>query len=288
MCIPNTNSFTGSKTGGTVEKFKTRLVAKGYSQIPGLDFDETYTPVIKLTSICILLALALKEGLLHIHQMDVETAFLNGPLQEEIYIRLPDGVEGAGQIKQLRRAIYGLKQSPHVWNKLLDKELRMHQYERCHADYCIYIFCNGKTTIYLAVYVDDMIMLGNCAKTMNEHKVKLGHCFKLKDLGDAHFILGLEIIRSQNGRTLMLSQCRYIDDMAKRFGLVDAKPSSTPLVPSVKLSKDDCLQTPQEKADMEKVPYQSLIGSLMYAMLGTRPDIAYAVGALSKFAANPG
>jgi Reverse transcriptase (RNA-dependent DNA polymerase) len=125
---------------GSIERFKSRLVAKGYSQVPGLDFDETYAPVVKLTSIHILLTLALKEGLLHIHQMDVETSFLNGPLHEEIYICLPDGVEGAGKIKRLCQAIYGLKQSPRVWNDLLDKELRTHHYERCHTDYCIYVF----------------------------------------------------------------------------------------------------------------------------------------------------
>jgi Reverse transcriptase (RNA-dependent DNA polymerase) len=133
-----------------------------------------------------------------------------------------------------------------------------------------------------------MIMLGNCIRTMNTHKSKLGHRFKIKDLGDAQFILGLEIIRDQDGRVIMLSQCRYIDDMAMHFGLTDAKPSPTPLAPGIRLTKDDCPHMPQEKADMEKVPYQSLIGSLMYTMLGTRPDIAYAVGALSKFSANPG
>jgi Reverse transcriptase (RNA-dependent DNA polymerase) len=188
---------------GSIEGFKAHLVAKGFSQMPGFDYDETFAPVVKLTSLWLLLALVLKENLKHIHQLDVEAVFLNSPLEEEIYLCLPSGIEGAGRVKWLLRSLYGLKQASRVWNDLLNAVLEEIGYHRCSSNYCMYVFRWGTTVVYLAVYVNDMLMLGNCFETMHEHKTQLGKRFKLKDLRDAKYILGIQIIHEEG--VLMLS-----------------------------------------------------------------------------------
>jgi hypothetical protein len=274
---------------GTIERYKARLVAKGYSQMPGVDFDEVFSPVVKLTSVRVLCTLAVQLQL-HFYHLDVDTAFLNGDLKEELYIRLPEGSgPDAGKIKQLRRSLYGLKQVSRVWNELLDGELKKVGYARIHADYCIYVFWDGNTICFLAVYVDDMALLGNDLAVMREHKELLGRRFKVKDLGPVKQLLGLAIEYDRDTRTLLLTQTRYIDEALERYGVNDGRTHVTPLSSGVKLTKDDAPKTEAEiRRARDSFPYQSLIGTLMYAMLGSRPDIAYAVGALSKFCSNFG
>lgn len=256
--------------------------------MPGIDFDETFSPVVKLTSIRVLCALAVRLKL-YFHHLDVDTAFLNGFLKEEIYIRLPEGAgPDAGKIKRLCRSLYGLKQASRIWNDLLDAELKKVGYLRIHADYCLYVYKKGDIICFLAVYVDDMGLLGNDLAIMTEHKSLLACRFKIKDLGDARLMLGLAIDYDREAQTLTLSQTRYIDESLERYGANDGHIHITPLSSGIKLSRDDCPTTDEEKLEMSSHPYHSLIGTLMYAMLGTRPDIAYAVGALSKYCSNPG
>jgi transposase InsO family protein len=273
---------------GSIERFKARLVARGYSQVPGMDFDETFAPVVKLTSIRILCALAslLK---LHFHHLDVDTAFLNGILQEEIYMRLPQGIGlNSGKFVRLLRSIYGLKQASRVWNELLDTELGKLGFKRITADYCIYVYRKGKEICFLAVYVDDMGMLASNLHFMEKLKKLIGEVFKIKDLGPIKQLLGVAIDYDQETGHLELSQSRYIQQSLERYGCDDGRTHPTPLSSGVKLTKADSPTTPSAIAEMKDYPYQSLIGTLMYAMLGTRPDIAFAVGALSKYSSNPG
>ena len=273
---------------GSIERYKVRLVAKGFSQIPGIDFDETFAPVVKHTSIRIMCALAVRLKL-YFHHLDVDTAFLNGPLEEEIYMRIPEGSgEYTGKLVRLRRSLYGLKQASRVWNELLDAELQKIGYIRIHADFCIYIYRDGDTICFLAIYVDDMGLLGNDLKVMQSHKGLLNKRFKIKDLGNIKQILGIAIEYNHEAGTLYMHQTRYIKESVKHYGFADGRMCRTPLGSGIKLSKDDCPTTEAEKELMQEFPYQSLIGTLMYAMLATRPDIAFAVGALSKFNANPG
>jgi hypothetical protein len=263
-------------------------VAKGYYQMPGIDFDETFAPVVKLTSIRVLCALATRLGL-HFHHLDVETAFLNGKLDVELYLRLPkDCGNCSGQLGHLFRSLYGLKQASRIWNELLDEELLKLGYKRIHADYCIYVFRRGNVICFLAVYVDDMGLLSNDLKMMAEHKFLLSQRFKIKDLGPVKQLLGIAIDYNREARILALSQTRYIEESLIRYNVTDGRTHPTPLGSGIKLSKEDCPQTDSDKVVMQNYPYQSLIGTLMYAMLGTRPDIAFAVGALSKFSSNPG
>jgi hypothetical protein len=168
-------------------------VAMGFAQIPNIDFDETFAPVVKLTSVRVLCALAVRLKL-HFHHLDVDTAFLNGELEEEIYVRLPEGCGiNSGKIVRLLKSLYGLKQASRVWNNLLDKVLKKIGYRRIHADYCIYVYRRNNVIGFLAVYVDDMGLLGNSLEFMAEHKELLRQHFKIKDLGEIKQLLGIGI-----------------------------------------------------------------------------------------------
>lgn len=205
--------------------------------------DETFAPVVKLTSIHVLCALAVRLQL-HFHHLDVDTAFLNGDLKEELYMRLPQGIgANSGKLVRLLRSIYGLKQASRVWNQLLDAELEKLGFRRIHADYCIYILRKGKKVCFLAVYVDDMGILCNDLTFMEKQKKLIGQRFKIKDLGPVRQLLALAIDYNYEARLLRLSQTRYIEESLVRYGY-SGRSYPTPLASGVKLSKDDCPTTP--------------------------------------------
>ena len=275
---------------GNVERYKARLVAKGYSQTEGVDFNETFAPVAKFNSIRILLALAAQYNL-EIHQMDVKTAFLNGDLQEEIYMQQPEGFVQPGQeslVCKLNRSLYGLKQAGRSWYCKIDACFDELHLSRTYADNCIYYLDKDGVIIIVAVYVDDLLIFSNSMRMLLNLKAELSKRFEMKDLGEVHFCLGIQVIRNREQRTIRISQTKYIEDILKRFGMLECKPIGTPLDVNNRLSKDMSPSSAQEMEDMKGVPYQSAVGSLMYAMLGTRPDIAYAVGAVSQYCSNPG
>ena len=166
-----------------IEWYKVRLVARGFTQMPGIDFDQVFSPNVKLTSICILCSLAVCLQL-HFHHLDVDTAFLNSKLQEELYMCLPHGIgEYSNRLVCLCCSIYSLKQASCVWNQLLDSKLKTMGFCRIHADHCIYILCQKGYIVFLAVYVDDMGLLSNDLTFMQKIKDKIGQCFHIKDLG---------------------------------------------------------------------------------------------------------
>jgi hypothetical protein len=272
---------------GRIVKYKARIVAKGFSQVPGVDYDDTFAPVVKYTSLRAILAIAAAKRLA-VHQMDVKTAFLQGDLEEEIYVRLPDGVDmgvpGATGIWRVRKALYGLKQAPRAWNAKLHARLLELGYTRCESDHCVYVRAQGPATI-LAVYVDDIVIV--CDEVdISISKQQLADSFDMVDLGKAGWLLGVEIAR--DGNTITLSQRRYISDMLERFEMADCKPVATPLDHNVQLTVEMCPATEDEQAAMASVPYRSAVGSLMYAMCMTRPDIAVAVTTVSRYMSNPG
>lgn len=272
----------------SIARYKARLVAKGYSQIPGQDFTETTSPVARLASYRALLSLAAKMNL-EAHHLDIETAFLNGTLEEEIYMKAPNAsLTGGNEVWQLRKSLYGLKQASHVWNKLLDSTLKGLGFDRCSKDTCVYLYRSNQAFIILAVHVDDMLIVSNSKSRLTKMKDALGQHFKVKDLGEVKYLLGIEVTRNKKSNTIELSQQAYIDQLLKRYNMQGAKPATTPLSSGVRLTQDDCPMTDEEKSDIANVPYASLVGALMYAAIGTRPDIAFAVGALSRFLSNPG
>lgn len=281
------NKIDGEKT----VKRKARLVVKGCNQRKGFDFDEIFSPVVKMTSIRTVLSLTASLDL-ELEQLDVKTAFLHGDLHEEIYMEQPEGFEEKGKenlVCKLKKSLYGLKQAPRQWYRKFDSSMTSNGYQRTFADPCVYFkkFPEGNFIILL-LYVDDMLIVGQDAKMINNLKMELSKSFDMKDLGPAKQILGMEIARDRKSRKMWLSQEKYIERVLERFNMNHAKPVSTPLASQFNLSKRDCPKTEKEKASMSFIPYSSAVGSLMYAMVCTRPDIAQAVGLVSRYLSNPG
>ena len=275
---------------GTIERYKARLVAKGFSQVSGIDYNETFAPVAKYKSIRIVLALAAQLDL-DLHQMDVKTAFLNGTITEEIYMQQPEGfVTAAYQDKvcKINRGLYGLKQSPRQWNQDLNKTLLEMGFTRCKADPCLYIRIKDQKTTIIAVYVDDIIIASDDPEDRKKIQACLEDNYEITDLGELHWCLQMRVTRNRRAKTITLDQALLTKTILKKFAMNQSKPLTTPSHIGIKLSKTMCPKNRQEELDMANVPYRSAVGSLMYLALSTRPDIATAVNAVSRFVANPG
>ena len=259
-----------------------------------MDYGETFSPTVRHESIRMMAAAAASEGL-HTHQMDVTTAFLYANLDEEVYMELVDGMEGAGEgkVARLWKAIYGLKQSSRMWNLHIDGILRRMGFHRLSADHGVYVKWDGVNRVWLALYVDDIFLTGKNLARIQETKQVLGTDMKVKDLGEARYLLGIELRRrhqfgDMKEGDILLVQEKYVKDMLVRYQMVDCKPANTPLEPNVKMSEEDCPSSDLEKEEMAEFPYRSVVGSLMYLAVCTRPDICQAVSELSRFNNNPG
>ncbi|KAK1604187.1 hypothetical protein QYE76_027860, partial [Lolium multiflorum] len=256
---------------GNITVYKARLVAKGFRQIQGVDYDETFSPVAKLKSVRILLAIAAFFDY-EIWQMDVKTAFLNGDIEEELYMR----------------SIYGLKQASRSWNRRFDKVIKDFGFIQCHGEACIYKKVSGSSVAFLILYVDDILLIGNDIELLSSVKGYLNNSFSMKDLGEASYILGIKIYRDRSRRLIGLSQSTYLDKILKKFRMDESKKGFLPMLPGKVLSKTQGPATAEERERMCNIPYASAVGSIMYAMLCTRPDIAHAVSLTSRYQSDPG
>ncbi|KAK1620309.1 hypothetical protein QYE76_025826 [Lolium multiflorum] len=256
---------------GNITVYKARLVAKGFRQIQGVDYDETFSPVAKLKSVRILLAIAAFFDY-EIWQMDVKTAFLNGDIEEELYMR----------------SIYGLKQASRSWNRRFDKVIKDFGFIQCHGEACIYKKVSGSSVAFLILYVDDILLIGNDIELLSSVKGYLNNSFSMKDLGEASYILGIKIYRDRSRRLIGLSQSTYLDKILKKFRMDESKKGFLPMLPGKVLSKTQGPATAEERERMSQIPYASAVGSIMYAMLCTRPDIAHAVSLTSRYQSDPG
>ena len=185
------------KTDGSIERYKARLVAQGFSQKQGLDYDETFSPVIRFESFRSLVAVAVQRGL-KLHQLDITAAFLNGHLEEEVFMRQPEGfvVEGKEHmVCRLKQSLYGLKQSPRCWNSTLDAHLKNMGYIQSSNDPCIYTSSEGELSI-IGVYVDDFVIAGESEVRIEQVKTALSQKFDVKDLGELHYFLGVQVIQN--------------------------------------------------------------------------------------------
>ena len=281
---------TKRDSNGNVERYKARLVAKGYTQKEGIDYKETFSPISSNDSLRIIMALVAHFNL-ELHQMDVKTAFLNGDIDETIYMVQPENFvlgDPKNMVCKLRKSIYGLKQASRQWYHKFHQVILSFGFEMNTVDDCVYHKFSGSRHIFLVLYVDDILLATNDIGMLHETKKFLSKHFEMKDLGDASFVLGIQIHRDRSRGILGLSQKSYIDKVLKRFGLQDCKPGDTPVAKGDKFSLKQCPKGSLEIQEMQKIPYASAVGSLMYAQVCTRPDIAFIVGILGRYLSNPG
>ncbi|GMF54607.1 unnamed protein product [Phytophthora fragariaefolia] len=281
---------------GRIVRHKARLVAKGYSQRHGIDYEETYSPFASLNSIRANLAKFCEDGAI-VEQCDIDTAFLYGQLGEENYMELPDGfMEILGDTDDgdedlvclLEKCLYGLKQASRMWNEAIDRHLKSMGFKPTKADPCVYTRDDNDQRCVVCLYVDDMLIASRDQDVVISVKAQIAEKIKIKELGQARYILGIEIDYNMEDKTLRICQRVYTEAVIKKIGQEHANPSLIPLDTSVHLTKNDEPKTDEEKAKMRSKPYRSLIGNLMYLSCGTRPDILVAVAKLSRFLENPG
>ena len=259
-------------------RFKARLVAKGFAQRSGIDYTETFAPVMRSSSIRLLLSLALNNDMF-VHHVDIKTAYLNSKLDKVVYMRQPYLYEeGEDLVCQLHKAIYGLKQSARCWHRRLTGALKKNGFKHVRSDTCIYT--NKKHNCIIAFYVDDLVIMSKDEKEIESIKKKLKSEFEITDKGRISTFLGISIERKED--SLHMSQTKYIEDLLADFGMSDCKPESIPTPSTFKFDKVD------ESPFMDdKQPYQSLVGSLIYLSNATRPDIQYTTGQLCRFMSCP-
>ncbi|SDA00929.1 BZ3500_MvSof-1268-A1-R1_Chr9g10926 [Microbotryum saponariae] len=275
---------TKRNASGEVTGRKARLVAQGNRQRDGIDFSETFAPVARFSSIRCLLALAAANGY-HVHQADIDKAYLHGELDHDIWMTTPRGFDfPSDKVLRLRRSIYGLKQAGRIWNRHIDTSLRNLGYKATGTDHCIYSRIDDQQRPhYIALYVDDLLIVSPALDEIECVISGLEQRYGVKRLGPAEYILGIQIRRLDDG-SIALSQERYIMDVLARFHFdTTTRGTTVPMTPGLSLTA-----IPGQGTERIRSWYLQAIGSLLYISLGTRPDIAFAVSYLSRFANNPG
>ncbi|CAI7734823.1 unnamed protein product [Closterium sp. NIES-53] len=260
-----------SDSDGKIERYKSRLVAKGYQKKEKVDYKELFAPMVKSTTLRTLLAGATVKGWV-VKQMDVTTAFLNGILEEDIFLVQPEGFDdGSGRVLKLKKALYGLKQAPRQWYLKLRDVLEVIGFTPATADHSLFMLGEGGQRSFMVVYVDDILIFTPSSDLVKEVMLKLQDKFKCKALGDVNFYLGLHIERDVEKRCMRVHQWKYLEALAANFGQSEGH-VATPFPSGFK-----CL-----KGSEERRRFHSLVGSLIYAAVNTQPDVAFASEQLAR------
>jgi hypothetical protein len=265
---------------GEVVRHKARLVAKGYAQRAGIDFEEVFAPVARLDSVRVLLAIAAHHNW-EVHHLDVKSAFLNGDLEEEVYVSQPPGfiIDGMeGKVLRLKKALYGLRQAPRAWNAKLDNTLLSLGFTRSPSEHAVYTRGKDDSRLLLGVYVDDLIVTGGGEQEIARFKREMMTRFKMSDLGLLAYYLGMEV--SQGGGKITLCQSAYAGKLLEKAGMANCTLTQMPMEPRLKMSKIS------SNPPVDGTMYRSIVGGLRY-LVHSRPDIAFAVGFVSRFMETP-
>ena len=269
---------------GAMERCKARLVAHGCSQKFNVVYRETLAPVVRHSTIRLLLALAAKHKLL-VNHIDIEAAYLNGDLEDDVYMMQPKMFEDQhhpNKVCKLNKALYGLKQAGREWNRKVNDILREMGFKRCQSDTCVYVKRNDYNVCFIAIYVDDMLLACNNSSEMETVIVNLNKHIKAVDRGSISFYLGMEVNRDGLRGDITIHQKRYTEELLERWGMSNCKPAATPWPSGTVLKKCE-----NKCENLDTTNYQSLIGALMYLAVITRPDLMHVVSKLSQFNTHP-
>jgi hypothetical protein len=280
-------------------RYKSRFTAKGCQQRFGFDYDEVFSPVVRYTTLRSLCAISAANKY-HLHQMDVDTAFLYGAMEEDdpiVYCQLPENIEIPPELQhiprdqlcgQLQKSLYGLKQASRKWYFTLLQHLSTLGFIASQSDPCLFHKTDSSGhSIWIAVFVDDLVISSPSIDAVNNFKSDMSARFNMKDMGPLKNVLGMEVNRTTS--KLALTQTAYTKDVATRFGVHNNRcKHKLPMRPNTKLTIDDCHTTPEDREEADALPYRALIGSLMYLMICTRPDIACPLIQLARFLQNWG
>ena len=223
--------------------------------------------------------------------MDVKTAFLNRHLEDDIYMKQPEGFIPKGKehmVCKLQRSIYELKQAFKSWNIRFDQAIKSYDFDQNIDEPCVYKRVQGNAVVFLILYVDDILLIGNDVGLLSTVKGWSATHFDVKDLGETSYVLGIKLLQDRKNKLIALSQTTYIDKVLKRFSMENSKKVLLPFRHGIAFSKDQCPKADQEKEYTRKIPYAEAVGSLMYVVLCTRSDICYVVGMVSQYQSNPG
>lgn len=274
---------TKTDAEGKVIRFKARLVAQGFTQRFGTDYDQIFAPVARQTTFRILLSVASKAKLL-VHHLDVKTAFLNGSLKETIYMKQPPGFESEnkGLVCKLKKSIYGLKQAAKSWNDEIHRFLTRHSFERSKNDPCLYTKVQDSELVYLLIYVDDILIVAKSMKCIQGVKSMLAMEFDIQDLGEIKQYLGIDVTRDKDG-IFHLNQAKYIKKIVNEFGMSHAKVSNVPM----QVNYGKTAANTDDGLLLSNKQYQKLIGCLLYISVNTRPDISASISILAQKMSKP-
>ncbi|GKV47061.1 hypothetical protein SLEP1_g53999 [Rubroshorea leprosula] len=271
---------TKLKENGEVDKYKACLVAKGYKQEFGVDYQEVFAPVVRHDTIRLVISLAAQNSW-PVFQLDVKSAFLHGDLDEQVFIEQPPGYVKVGnehKVYKLKRALYGLKQAPRAWYSRIEAYFLKEGFQKCPYEHTLFTKTEGGKMLIVCLYVDDLIYTRNDKAMFDKFKKSMMAEFDMSDLGLMHYYLGIEVDQSAAG--IFISQKKYVQDILDRFRMKECNPVSTPIDAGMKLAKNP------EGMKVNSTLYKQIVGSLMY-LTTTRPDIMHAVSLISRYMESP-